>query len=136
MFECLCGFAPFCSDSVQETYYKVTQYPTYLVIPDDIYVSPEAEAVIFGLMTSAEKRLDVTQLKSNKFFRQVDFDSLRQKKAPHIPELDSMTDTRHFNVDDIVIDEEDDQHVVEHKDLAFVGFTFKRFDYLTVKNVL
>ena len=136
MFECLCGFAPFCSDSAQETYLKVTQYQTYLQIPEDVYISPEAEAVIFGLMCDAENRMTIAQLKTNKFFGDVDFTQIRQTKAPHVPELDSMTDTRHFNVDEIVIDDDDDQYVVEHKDLAFVGFTFKRFDYLTVKNVL
>lgn len=138
MFECLCGFAPFCSDTAQETYYKVMHYTTYLQIPEDTYVSPDAEAVIRGLMSEQSKRLTIEQLKQHRFFRDVDFHNIRHQKAPMIPELTSMTDTRHFHTEDIVIEDEKDDfsHPQDHKDLAFVGFTFKRFDYLTVKNAI
>eukprot|EP00834_Sanchytrium_tribonematis_P002315 NODE_68_length_25399_cov_0.885771.p15 type:complete len:137 gc:universal NODE_68_length_25399_cov_0.885771:5095-5505(+) len=136
MFECLCGYAPFCSDSAQETYYKVTHYQTYLQIPEDVYVSPDAERIIFALMSDVDQRMTIEQLKQDKFFRDIDFKSIRSTKPPNIPELDSITDTRHFHVEDISPDDEEEHNEIEHKDLAFVGFTFKRFDYLTVKNVL
>lgn len=80
---------------------------------------------------------------------------MRQYDAPHIPELRSITDTSYFPTDEL--DQVPDQpsaprkpiairlanpdsasHAetsgMGQKDLAFIGYTYKRFDYLTRKN--
>lgn len=46
MFECLVGYPPFCSESTQETYHKIIQWSKYLMFPDDVHLSREAEDLI------------------------------------------------------------------------------------------
>ena len=46
MFECLVGYPPFCSESTHETYHKIIQWPNYLMFPDDVHLSREAEDLI------------------------------------------------------------------------------------------
>ena len=46
MFECLVGYPPFCSETTHETYQKIINWPHYLVIPDDVHLSREAEDLI------------------------------------------------------------------------------------------
>jgi protein-serine/threonine kinase len=43
MFECLCGYAPFCGDDPTETYVKIRHWRQTLCFPDDIHLSVEAE---------------------------------------------------------------------------------------------
>ena len=43
MYECLIGYPPFCSESTHDTYQKIMQWQDYLVFPDDVYLSIEAE---------------------------------------------------------------------------------------------
>lgn len=46
MFECLVGYPPFCSESTHETYQKILQWQNYLMFPDDVHLSREAEDII------------------------------------------------------------------------------------------
>jgi protein-serine/threonine kinase len=82
----------------------------------------------------------VDKIKSHPFFRGVDWDKLRMQRAPFIPQLSSITDTSYFPMD------EDDSSISDLKnmdvsdnlqgarDLAFVGYTFKRWE--TVRHQL
>lgn len=45
-FECLVGYPPFCSESTHETYHKILQWQNYLMFPDDVHLSREAEDLI------------------------------------------------------------------------------------------
>ncbi|KAG6335633.1 hypothetical protein ID866_3449 [Astraeus odoratus] len=54
MFECLVGYPPFCSESTHETYQKIMQWQYYLVFPDDVHLSREAEDLV--------RRLNMSQL--------------------------------------------------------------------------
>ncbi|KAI9025464.1 kinase-like domain-containing protein [Hyaloraphidium curvatum] len=155
MFECLVGYPPFCSETAHETYRKILSWREHLVIPDDVHVSREAEDLIRRLICEPQHRLNVAQIKAHPFFRPVRWDQLRATRAPFVPELKSITDTSYFDeIPDVPL------HVGEaaggpvglqdgyygagsptdgggtvglQKDLAFVGYTFKRFDYLTRK---
>lgn len=76
--------------------------------------------------------------------------SSTRNTSPHVPQLKSITDTSYFPIDELDSipeyinnhlheDDEDGeggQDSYNQKDLAFVGYTFKRFDYLTRKNVI
>lgn len=101
----------------------------------------------------SEQRGGAPTLKAHTFFRGVDFPSLRQTKAPFIPELKSITDTSYFPTDEIAhLDANvggkggtvggmegtvgETGTFAQKKDLAFVGYTFKRFEGLTRKNAL
>ena len=43
MYECLIGYPPFCSESTHDTYQKIMHWRDYLVFPDDVHLSIEAE---------------------------------------------------------------------------------------------
>lgn len=47
-FECLVGYAPFCSDNPGDTYKKIIDWPRYLFFPDEVFVTKEGEDLIRG----------------------------------------------------------------------------------------
>ncbi|KAL0575969.1 Serine/threonine-protein kinase [Marasmius crinis-equi] len=129
-FECLVGYAPFCSDNPGDTYKKIIDWPNYLFFPEEVYISREGEDLIRSLMTWAESRLTVNQIKSHPFFFGADWSTLRHIEPPFVPHLKSMTDTSYFPTDDFgnIPDQMDQvEGISAEKDLAFLGFTFKRF---------
>ncbi|KAJ2918691.1 hypothetical protein MD484_g1786, partial [Candolleomyces efflorescens] len=129
-FECLVGYAPFCSDNPGDTYKKIIDWPRYLYFPDEVYISKEGEDLIRGLMNWADKRLEVKQIKNHPWFFGADWNSLRYIEPPFVPRLNSITDTSYFPTDDLgnVSNQLDTvESVSAEKDLAFLGFTFKRF---------
>ncbi|KAG9313056.1 kinase-like domain-containing protein [Chiua virens] len=100
-FECLVGYAPFCSENPNDTYKKIIEWPNYLYFPDEVHLSKEAEHLIRGMMNWTSKRLG-----------------------------SSITDTTYFPTDELgnLPDQlEAVEQVGSDKDLAFLGFTFKRF---------
>lgn len=46
MFECLVGYPPFCSESTHETYQKIMQWQQFLIFPEDVHLSGEAEDLV------------------------------------------------------------------------------------------
>ncbi|CAG8508757.1 10709_t:CDS:2 [Paraglomus occultum] len=141
MFECLVGYPPFCSENAHETYRKIINWREQLYFPDDVHLSNEAEDLIRRLINSPEQRLGrhgADEIKSHPFFAGVNWDTIRQIEAPFVPQLTSITDTSYFPTEDLdKVPEQPPQSVpsataeVNQKDLAFVGYTFKRFDDLT-----
>jgi protein-serine/threonine kinase len=45
-FECLVGYAPFCSDNPGDTYKKIIEWPNYLFFPEEVFISREGEDLI------------------------------------------------------------------------------------------
>ncbi|KAH9482652.1 Serine/threonine-protein kinase [Psilocybe cubensis] len=129
MFECLVGYPPFCSENTHETYQKIMQWQHYLALPDDVHLSREAEDLIRRLITWQDKRLTVEQIKKHHFFYGVDWDTIRRIDAPFVPHLRSITDTSYFPTDEL--DQVPENTTVDpnaaSKDMAFLGYTFKRF---------
>ena len=149
MFEMLVGYPPFCSETPHDTYKKIMNWQKELQFPDDVHIPAEALALIKSLICGAETRLGsqknggASSIKTNSFFKGVDFAKIREQEAPFVPQLKSITDTTYFPVDDIdlshnTLSDNDglDTRMEQKKDLAFVGYTYKRFDYLTRKNVI
>ncbi|KAJ2613860.1 Serine/threonine-protein kinase [Coemansia sp. RSA 1365] len=145
MFECLVGYPPFCSDNTHETYRKIMHWRETLIFPDDVRLSPESVHLIRSLLCDQQHRLGRNgswELKQHPFFAGVDWASLRTRtRPPWIPPLSSITDTSHFPIDEIdqntsLFDVSDaaTANAEPQKDLAFVGYTYKRFDMLTRKN--
>ncbi|KAE9410545.1 AGC/NDR protein kinase [Gymnopus androsaceus JB14] len=129
MFECLVGYPPFCSESTHETYQKIMQWQQHLMFPDDVHLSEEAEDLVRRLITNAEHRLNVEQIRQHPFFYGVDWDVIRSVDAPFVPRLSSATDSSYFPTDEIEQAPEDApaDSSEASKDLAFLGYTFKRF---------
>ncbi|OJA14991.1 hypothetical protein AZE42_04316 [Rhizopogon vesiculosus] len=130
MFECVVGYAPFCSENPSDTYKKIMDWTTYLYFPEEVHLSQEAEHLIRSMMTWANSRLGVNEIKNHPFFYGADWDNLRYIAPPFVPALSSITDTTYFPTDELG-NLPDQLEVVEQvgsdKDLAFLGFTFKRF---------
>ncbi|KAJ7507838.1 kinase-like domain-containing protein [Mycena galericulata] len=92
-FECLVGYPPFCSESTHDTYQKIMQWQYHLAFPDDVHLSRQAEDLVRRLITSADRRLNVQEIKKHPFFYGVDWTTLRNIDAPFVPHLRSITDT-------------------------------------------
>lgn len=130
MFECLVGYPPFCSENTHETYKKILDWRNHLIFPDDVHLSRESEEMIRGLLTAQDTRLNVNQIKDHSFFYGVEWDSIRDIDAPFVPHLRSITDTSYFPTEDLdsVPDQPAGSDTTGTKDLAFLGYTFKRFN--------
>jgi len=132
MFECLVGYPPFCSETTHETYQKIIHWQYHLAIPEDVHLSREADNLIRSLITSADQRLNIEQIKEHPFFYGVDWSAIRQIDAPFVPRLRSITETSYFPVDDLEQNGADEAAAADandsSKDLAFLGYTFKRFN--------
>ena len=98
-YEMLVGIPPFLSDTPQATCEKIVHYQKYLKIPDQIKISNDAEKLIFGFLTEPKKRLGINgidEIKKKPFFKNFDWDKIRDMSPPFIPKLDSPEDTRYF----------------------------------------
>ena len=98
-YEMLVGIPPFLSDTPQATCEKIVHYQKYLKIPEQIKISNEAEKLIFGFLTEPKKRLGINgidEIKKKPFFKNFDWDKIRDMSPPFIPKLDSPEDTRYF----------------------------------------
>ncbi|KAJ6539372.1 kinase-like domain-containing protein [Mycena capillaripes] len=129
-FECLVGYPPFCSESTHDTYQKIMQWQYHLAFPDDVHLSRQAEDLVRRLITSADRRMNIQEIKKHPFFYGVDWNTLRSIDAPFVPHLRSITDTSYFPVNELdQVPEEApaDAAGTAAKDLAFLGYTFKRF---------
>jgi protein-serine/threonine kinase len=100
--------------------------------------------LVLSLVCNTENRLGrggADEIKSHKFFRGVDFNSLRLIRAPFEPKLSSNVDTTYFPTDEI--DQTDNathlkaqqsangnptRNDAPELSLPFIGYTFKRFD--------
>jgi serine/threonine protein kinase len=140
MYECLVGYPPFCSDSPHATYRKILNWRDHLFIPQDVHLSREAQDLISRLICQVNDRLNIGRIKAHPFFRGVDFQTLRKSRAPFIPKLTSITDTSYFPTEELAqVPETVPMDTYEgesgnSKDLAFIGYTYKRWD--TVRNEL
>lgn len=147
LFEALAGYPPFAGATVDETWQNLKRWQRVLRKPqyDDpnYFLSKRTWDLITRLVAAKENRFkSITEIHQHEYFAEVDFDALRQQKAPFVPELDSETDAGYF--DDFSSDADmakykevhDKQKALEEmaereekmgKSL-FVGFTF-RFDF-------
>lgn len=119
-------------------------WETELQFPDDIQLPRDAEDLIRKLICGKQERLDIAQIKQHPFLASVDFANIRNTKSPFPPKLSSITDTSYFPMEDLEnvplqitdCDRSKTPQGDEKKDLAFVGYTFKKFDFLTKRHAI
>ncbi|KAJ3052465.1 Serine/threonine-protein kinase [Rhizophlyctis rosea] len=96
------------------------------------------------LLCDGEHRLKAAEIRAHPFFRGLDWEALRRMRSPFVPQLKSITDTSYFPTEDLqgvpsqVVREDRNggKAGMAHggldtdpsKDLAFVGYTFKRWE--------
>ena len=132
-FEMLVGYAPFCSKETQEVCYKVLNWKKFLKIPSKIKISDEAEDLICKLINNPKDRLGLKgaeEIKKHPFFRGVDWDNIRNIKAPFIPKLRSEYDTSYFEnyeAKEPFYPPLKRKH--KRKDIEYMGYTYKDDSY-------
>lgn len=102
-------------------------------IPKEARLSPASTDILKRLICDTESRLGrngVTEIKAHPFFKGLDWESMREKKAPYIPNISSEISNENFDA----FDEEDPFHrAADNKrkggnrkvDMNFVGYTYK-----------
>ncbi|KAI5290421.1 hypothetical protein KEM54_001591 [Ascosphaera aggregata] len=144
LFEALAGYPPFAGATVDETWQNLKNWQRVLRKPQyedpNYFLSRRTWDLIVRCVAAKETRLrNIREVHAHDYFAEVDFQRLREQKAPFVPELDSETDAGYFddfgNEADMAKYKEvhDKQRALEEmadrdekmgKSL-FVGFTFK-----------
>ncbi|EGG14081.1 putative protein serine/threonine kinase [Cavenderia fasciculata] len=136
LYEMVIGHPPFLSDDTTQTCLKIINCKETLHFPQNPGVSNECIDLIKRLVTDHDRLKTPSQIKQHPFFKGINWDKIKDQKAPFIPELKGPTDTSHF--DEYEPDEEIASKLpkskprlgklVKEKDLAFIGYTYKGFD--------
>ena len=98
-YEMIIGFPPFFSENAQITCSKIKNYERYLFIPRERKISSEAKNLIKSFLTEPSKRLGVNgieEIKNHIFFKNFNWDKIREMRPPFIPELSTPDDTKYF----------------------------------------
>lgn len=108
-------------------------------IPDGVFLTLEAQDLIGRLLTDAKVRTAYPQVQKHPFFRGTNWETLRKQKAPFEPKLAGITDTSNFPSLDLTdipkqMAVRDEPNKTTKGELAFVGYTYKRWE--TVKNMI
>mmetsp|Transcript_11136 Transcript_11136/g.16418 ORF Transcript_11136/g.16418 Transcript_11136/m.16418 type:complete len:460 (+) Transcript_11136:126-1505(+) len=99
MFEMLCGYPPFIAENPQEVRHKIVRWREFLEFPVDIKLSEAAEDLITKLITSAKERIGsktIEDIKAHPFFADIDWQNIRQWRAPFLPNLKGEDDHHYF----------------------------------------
>ncbi|CAM6000205.1 unnamed protein product [Sphagnum balticum] len=145
MYEMLIGYPPFCSDSgdPQMTYRKVMQWKDTLVFPPEVPISNYSRDLIMRYCCDAENRYNqLSDMKQHPFFKNVDWEHIRDRPAPYQPLIRSIDDTSNF--DEFPNEELDlggsqstsstgTDTDIKKQDYVFVNYTYRRFYNLTQK---
>jgi serine/threonine kinase 38 len=131
MYECLVGYPPFYAEDPMNTCRKIVNWRKSLVFPEEAKLSAEAIDLISKLICDASKRLNFEQIKAHKFFRGIDWNNLRQCKAPIQPKVTNEVDTQNFDKFEAIPDQDDPELSKDAAKQAevnqqFEGYTFKR----------
>ena len=129
-FEMVVGYPPFFSENPSDTCKKILKWKQYFSIPNDANLSPEAKSLIKSLVTTPENRLGyngVEEIKKHPFFKGINWDNIRNVKAPFIPDIKNDYDTKYFDT----FPEQESFYPPEskkrkRKDINYAGYTFNR----------
>lgn len=102
LFEALAGYPPFAGATVDETWQNLKRWQRVLRKPiyDDpnYFLSKRTWDLITRLVAAKDHRFkNISEIHKHEYFAEVDFSTLRDQKAPFVPELDSETDAGYFD---------------------------------------
>ena len=130
IYESLIGIPPFFSDDHLQTCRKIIHWKKHFHFPNDVDISLSAKDLIRRLMCDVDDRLGFEEIKKHPFFIGIDFDNIRNTKAPIIPIVKSEIDTRYFpDIPEIVNnnhDNNDNAPPSANTQAQFYGYTFVR----------
>jgi serine/threonine-protein kinase MRCK len=140
MFEMLYGETPFYAESLVDTYGKIMNHENKFCIPNDEVdcqpVSEEAKALLRNLICNNEQRLGKNGLEDFKlhpFFKDINWDNIRQSESPYTPEVSSPYDTSNFDTEDEMKHKET---LPPNKNAAFKGYHLPFIGYTYTENSL
>lgn len=144
LFEALAGYPPFAGATVDETWQNLKRWQSVLRKPEyedpNYFLSRRTWDLITRLIAPKGNRLrGMNQVKSHAYFAEVQWEGIREERAPFVPELDSETDAGYFddfsNEKDMakykeVMEKQEALEKMAERDekmgrSLFVGFTFK-----------
>jgi serine/threonine protein kinase len=102
LFEALAGYPPFAGATVDETWQNLKQWKKVLRKPvyedPSYFLSKRTWDLITRLVASTSSRFrGISEIHAHQYFAEVDWNKLREQKAPFVPELDSDTDAGYFD---------------------------------------
>ncbi|KAF2970561.1 hypothetical protein GQX73_g3019 [Xylaria multiplex] len=102
LFEALTGFPPFAGSTADETWRNLKHWREVLKRPvwedPNYFLSNRTWNFITTCINSRSKRFsNIKDIFEHQYFSEVDWQTLRQSKAPFVPELDSETDAGYFD---------------------------------------
>jgi len=153
LFEALAGYPPFAGATVDETWQNLKQWKKVLRKPvyedPSYFLSKRTWDLITRLVASKTSRFrGISEIHAHQYFAEVEWDKLREQRAPFVPELDSETDAGYFddfsNEADMAKYKEVHEKQTALESMAdrddqmkkhlFVGFTFKHRKPATDEN--
>lgn len=98
LYETLYGHPPFWGDDPKSTTHKIINWKKYLEIPKTDFISDEAIDLMKKLICDPKDRLKTfNDLRSHRFFNEIDFPHLRDMDPPFVPALENDWDHSHFD---------------------------------------
>ena len=97
MYELLFGDPPFLADSLLETYAAILSHKESLKFPEHVVISSEAKDLLLGTITDKQQRYSLQQIKQHSFFRGINWEKMKEMKAPYIPPDSKPNDTSAFD---------------------------------------
>jgi cell cycle protein kinase DBF2 len=102
LFEALTGFPPFAGATPDETWRNLKHWKEVLRRPvwedPSYFLSNRTWSFITTCINSRTKRFsNIEDINGHPYFAEVDWPTLRQTRAPFVPELDSETDAGYFD---------------------------------------
>ncbi|KAF4973117.1 hypothetical protein FZEAL_9405 [Fusarium zealandicum] len=102
LFEALTGFPPFAGATPDETWRNLKHWKEVLKRPvwedPNYFLSNRTWNFICTCINSRTRRFsNIKDIYAHQYFAEVDWDTLRQTRAPFVPELDSETDAGYFD---------------------------------------
>ncbi|KAM4064917.1 kinase [Hirsutella rhossiliensis] len=102
LFEALTGFPPFAGASPDETWRNLKHWKDVLKRPvwedPNYFLSNRTWSFVTTCINSRARRFsNIQDIYSHLYFAEVDWETLRQTRAPFVPELDSETDAGYFD---------------------------------------
>ncbi|KAF4471776.1 kinase DBF20 [Fusarium albosuccineum] len=102
LFEALTGFPPFAGATPDETWRNLKHWKEVLKRPvwedPNYFLSNRTWNFICTCINSRTRRFsNIKDIYAHQYFAEVDWETLRQTRAPFVPELDSETDAGYFD---------------------------------------
>lgn len=102
LFEALTGFPPFAGSNADETWRNLKHWKDVLKRPvwedPNYFLSNRTWSFITTCINSRSKRFsNMKDIYAHQYFAEVNWEMLRDTKAPFVPELDSETDAGYFD---------------------------------------